>query len=52
MQLDVQMMHGIPDAELEKTVSRLKADPNYVSHNVVPEGDGKNTIEVTVKVGE
>ena len=52
MKLDVQMMHGIPDAELEKTVERLKADPNYVSHAIAPEGDGTNTIEVTVKVGE
>lgn len=51
MKLDVQMIHGIPDAELEKKVSSLKADPNYVSHVVVPEGDGKNSIEVTVKVG-
>jgi hypothetical protein len=50
MKLDVQMIHGIPDAEVEKTVDRLKADPKYVSHEVIPEGGGKNTIEVNVKV--
>ena len=50
MGLDVKMMHSIPDGELEKTVSQIKADPKYVSHVVVPEGGGKNTIEVTVKV--
>jgi hypothetical protein len=51
MNLDVKMMHGIPDAEVEKTVGVLKADPKYMSHEVIPEGGGKNTIEVTVKVG-
>jgi hypothetical protein len=50
MNLDVKMMHGIPDAEVEKTVSALKADPKYMSHEVIPEGGGKNTIEATVKV--
>jgi hypothetical protein len=50
MNLDVKMMHGIPDAEVEKTVNTLKADPKYVSHEVIPEGGGKNTIEVNVRV--
>lgn len=50
MTLDVKMLHGIPDAEVDKTVNLLKADPKYMSHEVIPEGDGKNTIEATVKV--
>jgi hypothetical protein len=50
MNMDVKMMHGIPDEELDKTVSALKADPKYLNHEVIPEGGGKNTIEVTVKV--
>ena len=44
------MMHGIPDAEVRQNREPLKSRPKYVSHEVIPEGGGKNTIEVTVKV--
>jgi hypothetical protein len=52
MKTEVQVMHGIPDGEIETTVRLLKADPRYVSHEVIPEGAGKNTIKVTFKVDE
>lgn len=50
MKTEVQVMHGIPDEEIEKTVRLLRADPRYVAHKVIPEGGGKNTVEVTLRV--
>ncbi len=47
MGTEIQIMHGIPDEEIEKTVRLLRADHRYVDHKVIPEGGGKNTIEVT-----
>jgi hypothetical protein len=43
-------MHGIPDSEVDSKVRQLQALPNYVSHRVIPEGNGLNTIEVTVQI--
>lgn len=50
METETQIMHGIPDEEVESTILLLKADPNYVSHKVIREGGGKNTIEATLRV--
>lgn len=50
MKTEIQTMRGIPDAEVNNTVTLLKADPRYISHIVTSEGAGKNTIEVTLRV--
>lgn len=52
MKTEVQVMHGIPDEDVERTVRLLKADTRYVDHKVIPEGGGKNTIEATFSVDE
>jgi hypothetical protein len=50
MKTEIQVMHGIPDADVNSTVTLLMADPRYISHTVTPEGGGKNAIEVTLRV--
>lgn len=50
METEVQVMHGIPDEEIERTVRLLMADTRYVDHKVISEGEGKNTIEATFRV--
>jgi len=49
MDTETQSMKGIPDGEVDRAVRLLKADPNYVSHTVIPEGGGTNTIQVVLR---
>ena len=41
-------MTGIPDDKLDQFLIIIKNDPRYISHTVIKEGDGKNTVTVTV----
>lgn len=50
MSTEIQTIRGVPDKEVETRVRLLEADPRYISHTVTPEGGGKSTIEVTLRV--
>jgi hypothetical protein len=52
MKTQVQIMNGIPDKDVPSTVALLQADPRYLSHKVIPEGGGTNTIEATFRVDD
>jgi hypothetical protein len=52
MKTRTETMHGIPDDKIKDMVTLIQADPHYISHKVIPEGDGKNTVEATFRVDE
>ncbi len=47
----IERLTGVPANRVQAKVAQYKADPDYISHRVVPEGsDGKFfTIEVTLR---
>ncbi len=44
-----QKIKNVPNKEVPKRVELIKADPRYVSHKVIDQGNGKSTIEVVLK---
>lgn len=52
METEIQTIHGVPDDKVQEQVDILKANPRYVSHKVISEGGGTNTIEATLRVDE
>ncbi len=52
MKTKTETMHGIPDNMVKDIVALIKANPHYVSHEVIHEADGTNTIAATYKVDD
>lgn len=52
METEIQIITGVPDKKVPKMVEKIKKNPRYVSHKVISEGNGKSTIEVTLRVDE
>lgn len=50
METEIQIITGVPDKKVPKMVEKIKKNPRYVSHKVISEGNGKSTIEVTLRV--
>ena len=46
---EIKRMTGIPNVQVSEMVNDLMADPRYISHKVIEEGNGKSTIEVTFR---
>jgi seryl-tRNA synthetase len=50
METEIQIINGVPDEKVDKMVEKIRKNPRYVSHKVISEGNGKSTIEVTLRV--
>jgi hypothetical protein len=48
METETQIMKDVPNSQVDKKVKLLKADPRYVSHQVIDQGNGMSTIEVVL----
>jgi len=49
METRVEVSRGVPDEEVAREVKIYQANPDYISHDVKPEGNGKNTITATLR---
>ncbi len=46
---EIQTLTGVPDDEVEETIEDAKQSDRYISHEVISEGGGLNTIRITVR---
>lgn len=49
METRTEVRRGVPDEDVAREVKIYQANPDYVSHDVKSEGNGKSTITVTLR---
>jgi hypothetical protein len=52
MKTKTEVIKHVPDIDVPRIVDIIIHTPGYVSHKVIPEGNGMNTIEAVYKVKE
>jgi hypothetical protein len=51
METRTETHRGVPDAKIAEEIRIFEANPDYISHEVKSEGNGKSTITVTFRKG-
>ena len=51
MDFETDIIRHVPNDQVPDLVARLQRNPRYVSHQVIPEGDGLSSIIVVYRPG-